>query len=121
MKTKELIDRLISLDPSGEEDVCINNMDIVDISRFPAYYDGVCEILTREEGRIVGAKYKREGIKIQITTECISDILWDRYDLLDHIDYSALYEYGAKATREYHQKIVKEAMEMDKCNEQTTN
>lgn len=41
MKTKELVKQLILADPDGEAEVCVDNVDIIDVDGpMPTYYDG---------------------------------------------------------------------------------
>ena len=78
MKTKELIRRLQEQDPSGEHEVCVDNMDIVSVYAEPAYWDGRLQVLERDEdGKIIGARYETEGFKITIEARSISEILFD--------------------------------------------
>jgi hypothetical protein len=106
MKTKELIRRLQQEDPSGEEEVCVDNIDIFFVSREPAYYDGSSQVLIRDETNpfynIIGAKYKREGVKIQIHLHSIHDAISENYNL--PIDYSELSEEKANAVRKAHEE-----------------
>jgi len=71
MKTKELIRQLMEQDPTGEEEVCVNNVDIHFVQREPACHDGHHQVLIRDESNpyynIIGAEYRSEGIKINIT------------------------------------------------------
>lgn len=95
MKTKKLIEELQKCDPTGEEEVCIGNVDIHFIEKLPAYYDGTLQVLIRDEKKspyynIVGAKYKRTGKKIVIHYHSISDAICDNPNL--PIDYSELSE-----------------------------
>ena len=48
MKVKDLIKQLQELDPTGEIEVCVGNSDIIDISLFPAYYDGYLQVLKKD-------------------------------------------------------------------------
>ena len=79
MKTKELIRLLQEADPTGEEEVCVNNEDILDVGTEPAYWDGTLQILERDEKlspyyNVVGATFKREGCKVSIFTHGIRSI-----------------------------------------------
>lgn len=80
MKTKELIRLLQEADPTGEEEVCVNNEDILDVGTEPAYWDGTLQILERDEKlspyyNVVGATFKREGCKVSIFTHGIRDAI----------------------------------------------
>lgn len=88
MKTKEVIKLLQEADPTGEEEVCVNNVDIFFIEKLLAYYDGSSQVLIRNNNRIIGAKYKRSGWKIQIVTHSISSVVETDPDAF--IDYSEL-------------------------------
>ncbi len=85
MKTKLLIELLQKSDPSGEEECCVNNHDILMIHSEPAYYDGPLQILTFEKSRNyhdcfpIGGKIVRKGNKIQITTLSLEDAGFDNW------------------------------------------
>lgn len=49
MKTKKLIELLNQCDPSGELEVCLDNIDICSVGREPAYYDGALQVLIRND------------------------------------------------------------------------
>ncbi len=107
MKTKELI-RLLSMeDPSGEEEVCVGNVDFHFVSKEPAYYDGSLQVLERDESNqyynIVGAKYKRTGSKVQIYTLSITDAIYNNTDM--PVDYSELGSDRAATAKESHDKL----------------
>jgi hypothetical protein len=113
MKTKDLIRKLQEEDPSGEEHVCVGNVDIGFISKEPAYYDGAAQvILYNEKGEIVGGKYKRSGNKIQVHLRRFSDLIWDRKEGF-MVDYSELSSDRQEAYKENHQKIVKSSKDLD--------
>ena len=85
MKSKELIQLLQEEDPTGEVEVCVNNVDIHCLSREPAYWDGSLQVLTRDESKkpyynITGAKYVRHGSKIVLHPMSVRDVLWDNPD-----------------------------------------
>lgn len=91
MKVKELIKQLMDADPTGNEEVVVNNIDIHFVEELPGYYDGAYQILHRDESKkdcwnITGGEYRRSGSKIQIHTLAISDIL----DRDVQIDYSKI-------------------------------
>ena len=79
MKTKELIKRLQEIDPSGEIECCIMNMDIHFADLMPAYWDGTLEILKRDPDckfyNIIGGKYTQNGPKIKIIPLSITDAI----------------------------------------------
>lgn len=81
MKTHELIKQLQEADPSGELDVCVENIDILFVDLEPAYYDGLQQVLIRDKNKphfnIVGAKVKRNGQKVTIHTLSIEDLFLD--------------------------------------------
>ncbi len=80
MKTKELIRQLMEQDPTGEEEVCVNNVDIHFVQREPACWDGHHQVLIRDESNpyynIIGAEYRSEGIKINITPLSIHSAIY---------------------------------------------
>lgn len=92
MKTKELIRQLQEADPTGEEQACVNNVDIHYVDTEPAYYDGALQVLDRDESvqcyNIIGARYVRSGKKVVIHPLSIHDAICNDSDL--KIDYSDL-------------------------------
>lgn len=73
MKSKELIRLLQDLDPTGEEECCIENLDIHFVTKEPANYDGPYQVLVRDQSKvncydIMGVKYVSKGDKIQFYT-----------------------------------------------------
>ena len=112
MKTKDLIAKLQKEDPTGEEHVCVGNVDISFISNEPAYWDGTQQIVIRDEkGRAVGGKYHRSGRKIQIHLCAFSDLVWDNKDFV--VDYSELPGDRLEQYKKNHDDIRKAAMDMD--------
>lgn len=106
MKTKDLIALLQDADPTGEEEVCVGNCDIFYVESLPAYYDGSLQVISREkgtEGKIVGAKYKRQGRKIDIRTISISDLVLDYPEM--PIDYSELDEQRTVQLKKAHEDL----------------
>lgn len=78
MKGKNLISLLQEIDPTGEIEVCINNVDIFDIQGEPAYYDGCLQILEWDEHeRVIGVKVTSNGMKINLAP-------YSMYDAIDH-------------------------------------
>ena len=76
-------------DPSGEEECCVGNIDIHFVSVEPAYWDGTLQVLTRNENQksgynITGGKYVRTGMKVQIHTLAISEILGDPKAIIEY-------------------------------------
>lgn len=101
MKSKELIRILKEIDPTGETEVCVGNVDIDCIVDMPAYWDGSLQVLQRDEkNNIIGAKYVRTGEKLQIYPLSISDAIDGRYEF--KVDYSELNPERAEATRKAH-------------------
>lgn len=85
MKTKKLIRLLQEADPSGEEEVCVGNVDILAVYKEPAYWDGDLQKLIRDEENtfynVIGAEIIRNGFKIQIYTHSIKDAILDNSEL----------------------------------------
>lgn len=99
-------------DPTGEEHVCVNNVDIHFIELEPSYYDGAQQILIRDENfNIIGGKYKRQGSKVQITTLSIADAASYFHENIPAIqmpiDYSELDQKTAEATKKAHDDLFK--------------
>jgi hypothetical protein len=95
MKTKDLIRELQEADPSGEIEVCVNNVDIFCVTTEPAYWDGRLQLLVRDEKLkpyfdVVGGKYVTSGSKVVIQPMSITDVLWDNPEA--PVDYSELGE-----------------------------
>lgn len=111
MKTKEVIRQLMEADPSGEEEVCVGNIDIHFIESLPAYYDGSLQVLTRDPNskyyNITGGKYRRSGTKINIRTLSITDAISNNYECEKDcdIDYSELSERDQVETKKAHDQL----------------
>lgn len=109
MKTKQLIKELMESDPSGELEVCVGNIDIHFIGTESAYYDGALQVLQRDsKGKIAGAKYFREGHKVNLYTMSITDAIFN-YGPDDNlqIDYSQLHKETAAKTKQSHDDLRK--------------
>jgi hypothetical protein len=108
MKTKELIRLLQEEDPTGEEEVCVGNVDIHFVESLPAYYDGAAQVLEWEETkwgrRYVSGKYVRSGTKIQIHTLSIQDAISYREDGFT-VDYSELSADQRERTKKAHDAL----------------
>ncbi len=109
MKTKELIRQLMENDPSGEEECCVGNCDIHYVENLPGYYDGVSQVLIRDETNpyynIIGARYNRSGRKVQIQLHSISDAICGNTSI--PIDYSELWEDKQATTKQAHDNLRK--------------
>jgi hypothetical protein len=121
MKTKELIKQLMEIDPSGEQEVCVGNVDIHFVSMEPAYYDGTLQILERDPNllpyyNIVGAKYKRTGYKIVLHAMSISDAVSNSPKDFP-IDYSELSEDTRASTKKAHDDLREWHRNLDNHNE----
>lgn len=88
MKTKKVIERLQQLDPTGEEEVSVCGRDIIEITIYPAYYDGALEVLERDESKSDVAEFQitkgrmiRSGNKIIINPMSIEEALLDNPEL----------------------------------------
>lgn len=77
MKTKELVRQLLLTDPDGEAEVCVGNIDIIDVDGpMPCYYDGqFVQIVLDEESRtennchgVIKVKPRTKGNKIKLRT-----------------------------------------------------
>ena len=93
MKSKELIQLLQEEDPTGEVEVCVNNVDIYFLTTELAGWDGCLQVLTRDHSKdpfynITGARYVRSGSKIVLHPMSVRDVLWNSPDAV--IDYSEL-------------------------------
>lgn len=85
MKTKELIKLLQDIDPSGELECCVDNKDILDINKEPAYWDGCLQILKKSKRQdcynVIGAIYENRGMKIVIHPWSIYDAIMENSEL----------------------------------------
>lgn len=119
MKTKELIRLLQEADPSGEEEVCVGNVDIHFVEKLPAYYDGALQVLERDESKspyynIVGGKYVRSGHKVKIHTLSISDALYNAGNSMKfEVDYSQLPTDRIESAKKAHRDIRKWCENLD--------
>jgi hypothetical protein len=97
VKTKDLIQELQEADPTGELEVCVNNVDIFTVTVEPAYWDGKLQVLKRDPALkpyydVVGAKYVTTGSKVVIDPMSITDLLWSEPEV--EIDYSDIPEHS---------------------------
>jgi len=86
MKTSELIRLLNELDPNGNNDVVIDNIDILNIELKDSYWDGCKQILIRDPNNtkcynIIGAEFRSDGTKLNIRTLSIKDALLNNPNL----------------------------------------
>jgi len=106
VKTKKVIELLQKADPSGENEVCVDNMDIYSIHSEPAYWNGTQQVLERNESdpgyNVVSAKYKTSGTKIVIQPLSILDAICNEPYL--QIDYSELSDSNRDATIKHNQE-----------------
>jgi len=121
MKTKKLIELLNEADPSGEEEVCVGNIDILFVSKDPAYYDGCLQVLIRDPLQepyynITGAKITGVGSKIQIHTLDIESAIYNASDLsVDLEGASGRYTEEVKCWRK-DAKDLEEELKNEKTN-----
>jgi len=113
MKSKLVIQMLQELDPTGECEVCVGNIDIFDIVIEPAYWDGCYQRLVRDETKecynIIGGEYISEGNKICIDGMSIKSALWNDPELpvkflddeMNMDDYKQSVEEERKEAREW--------------------
>jgi hypothetical protein len=113
MKSKEVIRLLQELDPDGETEVCVGNIDIHYIEHLPAYYDGTLQVLQRDENEdgynIIGAKYCRKGNKLCIVPLSISDAIINDSSIDSDstliVDYSELPEDRKEQLKKQHDEL----------------
>ncbi len=115
MKTKTLIALLQKADPSGEEECCVGNIDILDVWIEPAYWDGCLQVLKRDENSkgysVIGAKITSKGKKVVIDTHSIKSAIWNRisagykldieYDDYSNPHYKAIYDGEIEKAENY--------------------
>lgn len=81
MKTKDLIQLLNHIDPSGENEVVIGNEPVFTAYPEPAYWDGrMQKIVRNEEGSAVKGIFTSKGQKITIRSYGIQDAIYDNPD-----------------------------------------
>jgi hypothetical protein len=101
MKTKTLIKLLQEADPTGEEEVCVGNQDILCVEQEPAYYDGCLQVLERDESKecynVTGVRYVRDGNKISITPYGVVDAIWDNPEV--PVDCIGIERYEEKVAK----------------------
>lgn len=74
MTTRELIQMLQDIDPSGNIEVGIGNAPIIEAEYLPAYYDGRLQVLSKDRQSI---QYRRKGFKIKLRSYDVEDLLLD--------------------------------------------
>lgn len=84
MKTKELVELITRLDPSGELEVTADGVPIYMAQKLPAYYDGSLQMLLQDKSlqsyNIKGYKITNQGEKIVLTTMDLASVLSDNVD-----------------------------------------
>lgn len=84
MKTKDLIEELKKLDPEGEIDVVVNGEPIYFVERSEAYWDGTLNKLVQNDVKdywnIIGYKFTDKGMKLNIKTMRLCDVLLNLMD-----------------------------------------
>ncbi len=108
MKRKELIEKLLRYGDDDTE-VCVQNSDIQDVIISPAYWDGTLETTKRSGDKYI-CKYVREGSKIVLFSQSISELTWDWET---EIDYSELDESKMKYLQDKHNEIRKQAANIE--------
>ena len=96
MKTKDLIKLLKEADPTGEEEVCIDNNPVWFVQRMPAYYDGRLVRfepplpIDEDEGMRVPDKvhFVSDGAKVEIMYYTWRSAMWDSDGELELGNYS---------------------------------
>jgi len=87
MNTKQFIEELQKIDPSGELTVCIGNAEVSYIDKVPGYYDGRLEKIiynndkTKNIFNVIGAKLVISGDKVRIFSTSLDDVLLENPDL----------------------------------------
>lgn len=98
MKTKELVELISQLDPSGELEVTADGLPIYMAEKLPAYYDGSLQMLLQDKAvahyNITGYKVTNAGNKVTLRTMDLAAVLSDNVNA--PVDLSEL-EGAAKA------------------------
>lgn len=120
MKSKELIEELQKLDPSGEIEVVVGGEAIYFVDHQPGYYDGAYEVLTRDPSKkcfnITKIKRTRQGSKLKIRTFSAENLIWDGFDIqsggkveIDNSEFGPYPNYYDKIDEDTRQEV-KEVM-----------
>lgn len=116
MKSKEVIRMIQELDPTGEKEVCVDNVDILDIELEPAFWDGCLQRLVRDPKKapfydVIGGEYISEGDKISIRPYSIRDAIMQNPEL--PVSFKK-YNIGGVDLKEVVKKYREEAYELDR-------
>jgi hypothetical protein len=107
MKTKDLIKQLQEQDPSGDLEVVVGNLPIVFAYKQPGYYDGLLQILIKDEqGYHSGYKFTPRGMKIQIHTTDLDGQLLDDPEL--PVDISEVSDHSIQRYKDLIEKTRQE-------------
>lgn len=113
MKTKELITKLLELDPDGQLECTVGNCSINYIELLPAYYDGRLQIIEYDkDGRPLSGKYVSNGKKLCISYTTIQECVMENSDF--PVDFSELEEVSRKRYSSYIDEFRKKSIELDK-------
>jgi hypothetical protein len=121
MKSKELIRLLQEEDPTGEVEVCVQNVDIHCLTTEPAYWDGSLQVLSRDKSKepyynITGGKYVRSGSKIVIHPLSIRDVIfWHPDEAV--VDYSDFNTHSVERVKEADEKTRQAGRDLEKKSE----
>jgi len=96
MTTSELIKLLKEADPDGDTPVSVQNFDIMDVEREPAYHDGCLQQLHRDPSietyNVISAEYISSGFKVVLTSLSIKEAVFQNPDLKIEFENSPLTE-----------------------------
>jgi len=95
MKTKELIEQLKENDPSGELEVCVDNLPIYFVDVLPAYWDGRLQCLIQDHSKdpyynIVGYRITSNGDKLNLRTMDLGTVLLDNPEAVVELDLDSM-------------------------------
>jgi hypothetical protein len=111
VKVKDLIEKLKTFEPDTE--VCVDNVDILDVVQEPAYWDGCLQILKRDENcnyyNVIGAKLESNGVKVVILPHSIEDATLNNPELpVEYTEYSRAHYFDrVEKWREEHRNIIR--------------
>lgn len=119
MKSKELIKILQELDPEGNIEVSVGNVDIIDVELLPAYYDGYLQVLKKDLSKtdcynIIGLEFKTNGNKIVISPYNIEDYIMDHHAKLDKLNITFDHDDPSKWLLDRIENYKQKAIEFDK-------
>jgi hypothetical protein len=125
MNSRELINRILELDPEGELEVTCEKADIIFVDTMPCYYDGRVHKFIKDPNLpkdykyfpYIKAKIMSEGIHIDLQTWTIEEALYDNPDF--EVDLSEAIGGDKKAVKAWRKKGIELQEEIRRLNNGT--